>query len=253
MYGINPQEIQNAQTVLGQTQAQMAALPQAMQQMGNGRLTGAQEAIRMNTAQGNAQQALTDQTNTLSNLQGFAQLAQTGANQQTGFAGQSQSMQLGALQNVFQDALSKQQAAQSQVQYFQTLAQQGYNVTAQLEGAQAQLNQAQATFAQASATVQAAQIQAAPGMGQLALAQEEAAKGDKNTGYVMAPNPNGTPGFQYTYNGTPITVQQYDVGNKSNVSPLAGLPIPQNTNSTSSSFANGVPSFGGASILNRGY
>jgi hypothetical protein len=177
MYGVNPTEIQNAQQALGQTQAMMAALPQAIQQAGNGRMvTGAQEALRMNQAQGSAQQALQDQLNPLNNLLAYAQLAQTGANQQTGFAGQSQQMQLGALQNIYQDALQKQSQAQAQVQYFQTLQQQGYNVTANLENAQGQLNQA-------IATVEAAQIAAAPAMGQLKLAQQEQAAAQQKAVY----------------------------------------------------------------------
>lgn len=169
--GINPQELQGAQNVLAQTQNVMAALPQATQQATNGYMvTGAQEANRYSQAVAPLQQQLTNQGNAVTALQSGVGLAQNAANQQTTLQGQSQQQQLGALQNLYQDALSKQQQAQSQVQYFSTLQQQGYQVDASLNSAQAAYNQAAATAAEAAAQMVSSQAQ----MGQLTLLQNAA-------------------------------------------------------------------------------
>lgn len=172
-YGVNPQAIQQQAQAIAQTQTMMAGLPQALaQRAGGGMVTAAQAAGGYGQALAPLQTNLASQGNTLAAMQQGENVAQTAANQQTGYTGQTQAQNLGALQNLYQDAIGKQTQAQAQVQYFSTLQQQGYNVTAQLEGAQAALNQAQASFAQAAATVQAASIAAAPANTQNAMAQQ---------------------------------------------------------------------------------
>lgn len=160
LYGVNPRELQQAQQTLAQTQDVMAALPQAIQQGANGRMvTGAQEASRYAQAAGGVQQQLTNQTNAIGQLQQGVGYAQNAAQQGTTAQQASQQMQLGALQNIYQDALQKQQQAQSQVQYFQTLRQQGYNVTANLQNAQAAMISAQAAAQQAATGLMQANFQ----------------------------------------------------------------------------------------------
>ena len=216
MYGVDPGQLQAANQILAQTQNTMAALPQAIQQGANGRMvTGAQEANRYAQAAGGVQQQLGNQTNAISALQSGIGYAQNAANQATGFAGQSQQMQLGALQNEYQDALSNLQNTQQQVQYFQTLKQQGYEVTGQLENAQAALNNAAAN----AEAAQAAMLNAQVNQSQLVLNQQAAAQA-ANGPRVQ---PNGGGGFNYFNGNQPITAQQYGALTGKNINPLLGM------------------------------
>lgn len=250
LYGVNPQAIQQANQVLAQTQDTLAALPQAVQQGANGRmLTGAQEATRYAQTAAPVQQQLTNQSNALQALQANAGLAQTAAGQYMAGQGQSQQMQLGALQNEYQDSLQRQQQAQAQVQYFQTLKQQGFSVDTQLYAAQAQMAQANAMAAQAAAAMVAAQAQ----MGQLTLAQNAATAAQN--GPRATPNTSG--GFNYFNGQQPITIQQYGQLTGQNPS-LQDILMGQNQNPTNAnlmgpplapgspglSFVNGSPGFG---------
>jgi len=244
LYGVNPQAIQEANQVLAQTQDTLAALPQAIQQGANGRMvTAAQEATRYAQTAAPIQQQLTNQGNALQALQANAGLAQSAAGQYMAGQGQSQQMQLTALQSEFTDALQKQQQAQAQVQYFQTLKQQGYSVDTQLYAAQA-------AMAQAGAAMLAAQAQ----YGQYQLAANAAAAAQNGPKAV----PNNSGGFNYFNGQQPITIQQY--GDLTHQNPtladiMMGQPTPQAaSNPVASNFATGYPSFGAGfgtnSVLN---
>jgi len=179
-FGFNPNELKNAQQALAATQTTMANLPQAVQQSANGRgLTGAQAANRLTQQAGTMQGVLSgqaNQANALSNIYGQAQ-GQAGA--QTGFQGQSQQLNIGALQNLASNALQQQNQAGQQMDYFNGLRAQGIALNVQEQQAEAS---AAAAYAQAEAIRQQTEM-----MAQQAALQQQMSR-------------QSSPAYQQTYN-----------------------------------------------------
>lgn len=168
-FGFDPAELKNAQTALAATQTTMANLPQAVQQSANGRgLTGAQTANRLTQQGTNLQGVLAGQSNGVNALNSVYQNAQGQAGTQTGFQGQSQQMNLGALQNITANAQAQEAQAANQVQYFNSLRAQGISLNVQEQ-------QAAASAAAALAQAQSVQQQTAMMAAQAALYNQQAA------------------------------------------------------------------------------
>lgn len=153
-YGFDPSQLKSAQQALASTQTTLANLPQAVQQSANGRmLTGAQMANRYSQTAGNIQGVLAGQGNAVNALQSTLQNSLNQAGQQTSFLGQSQQMNLGALQNVYQNAVAQQQQASALLQHYNSLQQQGVQLNVQEQQAQASAAAAAAQAQQAQAAI----------------------------------------------------------------------------------------------------
>lgn len=119
--GANPQQIQQAANQLAVTQNQMAFLPQSVNQQGGGYgTTAGQIANNYNQTAGNLQSVLGAQGNNLNAAQANYQNALSQAGTQTGFGVQGQQMQLGALQNIYQNAYQQQQTSLQNMQYLES-------------------------------------------------------------------------------------------------------------------------------------
>lgn len=160
-YGFNPADLKTAQQALASTQTTMANLPQAVQQSANGRMvTGAQMANRYAQTAGNVQNVLAGQGNAVNALQSTLQNSLNQAGQQTQFTGQSQQMNLGALQNLYQNYQQQQSQASALLQHYNTLQQNGVGLNVQEQQAQAAAASAAAQAQSAMAAMIAANSQA---------------------------------------------------------------------------------------------
>lgn len=192
-FGFDPASLQKAQQALAQTNTVMANLPAAVQQSANGRgITGAQEATRYQQQAGNVQAVAAGQGNNVQALQSTLGAAQNQAGQQTGFTGQSQQIQLQALNEVFTNAQAQQAAAGQQLDYFKSLQAQGIQLNEQEQGQVAALRQAQAQAAMAAAQAQsaAAAMLSAQNQGKLINAQLAALQQGNNSTQALQ---NGMP------------------------------------------------------------
>lgn len=186
-FGFDPNSLRQAQQALASTQTTMANLPQAVQQSANGRgLTGAQEAQRLQQQAGNIQNVLAGQSNSVNALNSLYQNALGQAGAQTGFTGQTQQLNLGALQNIASNALQQQSQAAQQMQYFNNLRAQGIGLTVQEQQAEAQ---AAAAYAQAAAINQQTKMYAAQSQLQDQLLRQQSPAGQDVYNYSsQAPN-----------------------------------------------------------------
>ena len=158
-FGFNPQEMKNAQQALAATQTTMANLPQAVQQAANGRgLTAAQQANRYAQSAGNLNSVLAGQANNVNALNNVYANALQQAGQGTSFTQQTQQLNLGALQNLAQNAQAQEAQAAQQLDYFNSLRAQGVSLNVQEQTAEAQ---AAAAMAQAAAIRQQTEMMAA--------------------------------------------------------------------------------------------
>jgi chromosome segregation ATPase len=197
--GFNPEALKNAQQALAATQTTMANLPQAVQQSANGRmLTGAQMANRLTQQGSNLQGVLAGQGNQANALQQGYQNAMGQANAQTGFQGQSQQLNLSALQGIASQYAAQANQANQLLQHFNKMRAQGLTLNVNEQAAQAQAAQAAAQAAQAQAALQQAATQRMDEEAKLAgiNQQQQSLMGNKLQLPTLTAN-NGSEGVHY--------------------------------------------------------
>lgn len=211
--GFDPASLSTATGNLIKSQNALSALNSASQSSTGGYgLSGAQlGGYYASSAQPLAGQ-VTAQTNAVSGLQQLYQNALTQAQQYAGVGVQGEQATSSALSQVFANAQSQAAQSQQQMQYYSNLASTQGGLNAQ---EQANYDAARASYAASVNSMAQAGLATSQTQGQnLAntAAQQRAA-------YTLVPDGHG--GFNYSYNGTPITVQQYDAGTGNTLQPTA--------------------------------
>lgn len=212
--GFNPNSLATATSNLTKSQNALGALTNASQSSTGGYgLSGAQLGGYYSTAAAPLSSTVGYQSNAVGNLTNLLTAAQTQASQYAGVGVTGEQATSAGLNQVFQNAQTQSAQSLQNLQFYSQLAQ-----------TQGQLNaeqtQAYNTALQSYQQAQLAIAQAGLASSQTAGQNSANAAAANKAAYVMTPNGSG--GYNFAYNGTPITVQQYNAATGNTINPAIG-------------------------------
>jgi hypothetical protein len=219
--GFDPHVLATATQNLTQGQNALASLTNASQSSTGGYgLSGAQLGGYYQSQAQPLSQQVNYQSNAVGNLSGLMKMSQDQASQYAGVGVQGEQATSAALNQVFQNAQTQSAQSLQNMQYYAQLAQTQGSLNAQEQQA---YSAAQNLYQQSKlAIAQASQAYAQAGL----LGSQTAGQNMANTAaqqkaaYTFAPNGSG--GYNFSFNGQPITVQQYNAATGNNINPAIG-------------------------------
>lgn len=219
--GFDPSVLATAAKNLTQSQNAQAALNTASQSSTGGYgLSGAQLGGYYASQAAPLASQVGAQSTAVGNLTGLLTASQNQASQYAGVGVQGEQATSAALNQVFQNANTQASQSQQQMQYYSTLASTQGSLNAQ---EQAAYSSAQQAYQQAKlAIAQASQAYAQAGLASSQTAGQNLVNTAAQNKAAYNATPNGHGGYNFFYNGQPITVQQYNAATGNNINPGIG-------------------------------